>query len=457
MAAGARGTARTSTADQQTAPITPRSRMSSPSRPIVASRAASASLAFPLFVGSVHWIIVQLTASLAYRYGTLTHTSAPFNNNGRLPLGPGALPLYGVTGFIVSPMRLWDGLWYQLIAEKGYKYSEWNSAFWPLFPWTMRYLGRWLDTSTALVGYVVANVCFFVALVLLYRLVALDFDVQVARVTVWAIALFPTALFFTAVYTESPFLMLLVGSLYAARRKHWFLAGLVGALAALTRSYGVFLVLPLGVLFLQDRGIYLRRLIPAGFSIALPVLGPAIFSWRLNKIWDDPWAWKNVQYQWNRYSAMPWDTLRWAFSQSPKGAEIGIRDGAEWGWLHQLVSHPSWSLFTSEPWRNAVANSDTLELVCTLLFIALAIIGIALLPLYQSVYLWPGLIVPLFQPSSVHELMSMPRFGLTLFPLFVVIALLLRGRRWLSLPLAILSTAGLVLLTIQFSTWYWVS
>lgn len=459
MASSARGTVRVPTADQPTAPITPRARLTSPSRPIVTSRAASASLSFPLLVGAIHWIIVQVTASLAWRYGEHMATSAPFNNGGKLPLGAlqDSRPLTGVVDFVVSPMRLWDGLWYQLIAEKGYAYSRWNSAFWPLFPWTMRYLGRWFDVSTALVGYLVSNICFFVALVLLYRLVSLDLEEQIGRMTVWIVALFPTSLFFTAVYTESPFLMLLVGSLYAARRKHWLLAGLVGALAALTRSYGVFLVLPLGVLFLQDRGFYLRRLIPEGFTVGIPLLGPAIFSWRLDKIWGDPWAWKNVQYQWNRFSAKPWETLRWAFSQSPEGRRINVRDGADWSFLHQLLSHPSWSLITSREWRDGIANSDTLELVFTLGFIVLATIGLAKLPLYQSVYLWPGLIVPLFQPSSVHQLMSMPRFGLTLFPLFVVIALLIRGKPWLYLPLAGLSTVMLILLTIQFSTWYWVS
>ncbi|MCC6790325.1 MAG: hypothetical protein IT336_01500, partial [Thermomicrobiales bacterium] len=92
-----------------------------------------------------------------------------------------------------------------------------------------------------------------------------------------------------------------------------------------------------------------------------------------------------------------------------------------------------------------------------LFFIGLALIGLWKLPLYMSVYLLPGLVVPLFQPSSVHVLMSMPRFGLTLFPLFVVIGILLAGRTWLSRPLAVLSTSMLILLTIQFSTWYWVS
>jgi hypothetical protein len=103
-----------------------------------------------------------------------------------------------------------------------------------------------------------------------------------------------------------------------------------------------------------------------------------------------------------------------------------------------------------------VANSDTLELVCTLLFFVLALVGLKVLPLYQTVYLWPGLLVPLFQPSSVHALMSMPRFGLTLFPLFAAIGYLVAGRR-IAPFLAVASAALLILLTVQFSQWYWVS
>jgi hypothetical protein len=211
------------------------------------------------------------------------------------------------------------------------------------------------------------------------------------------------------------------------------------------------------VLFLQERGFYIRRWIPTGIATALPLLGPAIFSWHLHRMWGDYLAWKHVQEQWNRFSAKPWETMRYAFSQSPEGAKIGIKDGADWSWVRELANHPNWTTITSEPWRKLVANSDTLELVFTLLFFGLALIGIWKLPLYQSVYLLPGLIVPLFEPSSVHVLMSMPRFGLTLFPLFVVIGIMLHGKRALSIPLALLSTAGLVLLTIQFSQWYWVS
>jgi hypothetical protein len=149
----------------------------------VVARAETSSLTFPLLVGVVHWVIVQVVASLAYRYGHFTGTSAPFNDGGRLFLGAvqDTERLTGVVDVLVSPMRLWDGLWYQLIADKGYEYSKWNSAFWPLFPWTMRALGNLPGMSTALAGYLIANVSFFVALILLYKLVALDFDEGTAR------------------------------------------------------------------------------------------------------------------------------------------------------------------------------------------------------------------------------------------------------------------------------------
>lgn len=453
MSTGTRGHARSSTVHQLTTPITTRSRPARPSHQVIVSRTATVSVAVPLFIAAVHWLIVQVTASLAFRYGRSTGDSRPFSRD--LPMPP---EHSGVAGLLVDPLRNWDGLWYRLVAIEGYNAShKANAAFWPLFPWIMRALSNLTGVTVDVAGYLLANVCFAVALVLLYRLVALDFDVGVARATLWAIALFPTSLFFSAVYTESPFLMLAVGSLYAARRGNWWMAGVVGALAALTRSYGMFLVFPLGILFLQERGFYIRRLIPTGIATALPLAGPAIFSWHLDRMWGDYLAWKHVQEQWNRFSARPWETMRYAFSQSPEGAKIGIKDGADWSWLRELANHPNWSTVTSEPWRKLVANSDTLELVCTLSFFGLALIGIWKLPLYQSVYLLPGLIVPLFEPSSVHVLMSMPRFGLTLFPLFVVIGVLLASRKAISLPLALLSTAGLVLLTIQFSQWYWVS
>jgi Mannosyltransferase (PIG-V) len=469
---------------QDTVPLTT-SRAATRSRVQIGARDSTltGSLSFPIFVGAIHFLIVQIAASLAFRYGTPTATSAPFNGQ----IGP-EQPMTGFIGDIVSPLRLWDGLWYKLIAERGYGFAEANAAFWPLFPWLMRFGHDITGAAPETIGWVIANLSFFGALILLYQLVSLDFDTKVARRTLWAIALFPTSLFFSAVYTESLFLMLALGALLAARRGNWWLAGIVGALAALTRSYGVLLVIPFAVLFIQQYGTTIRRWFPNIFAVALPALGPAIFGWHLSRtgkffglhvtrsghfftVHHDkpPGNWRafiDVQQQWNRTSANPLETFNcaingcqiWLTQYGKRSLKtIDTRSGqTDWSWISDAIHHPHWSYITSQAFRLKVANSDTLELISTILFLVLAVLGLKLLPLYQSAYLIPGLVIPLFSPSTVHVLMSMPRFGLTLFPIFVVIALLVKDRR-LGIPLALASTCLLVIFTIQFAQWYWVS
>jgi len=448
-------------------------------------------LGFPLGVGLLHIVTVQLIASLAYHFGNLREDSAPWD--------PWVPPdLGGWAGTLVEPLRLWDGLWYKLIAEEGYgEHVNTYPAFWPLFPWLMRLGSDVFAVATETAGWVIANASFLVAFVLLYRLVALDFDRLIARRTIIALAVFPTSLFFSAVYTESLFLLLAVGALYAARRGSWFTAGALGLLAALTRSQGVFLLLPFAVLLWQQFGDQIKSprrwpsILPTLIFAGLPALGPIIFGlhleshdinaqnrrgnidpafeasnpipWALDQVGLHDPSFIYVQFQWNRFDADPLTTLRCAAFGCTVTESIGDRpaqtfqiDGAEWGWLGDLASSPTWSTITSETWRTEVADADWLELVCTILFFALAIIGLRMLPLYYSAYIWPPLLVPLFAPSTVHPLMSMPRFGLVLFPLFVVLALLIKDRRQ-GLILGGLSAAGLVLLTMQFAQWYWVS
>lgn len=411
-------------------------------------------LAFPLLVWLVHSVVVIGAAYLAYRYGTM--------NSGSPPYGRDAPPLSGWQGQIVEPLRLWDGLWYRLIALEGYGYDDAVAAFWPALPVSMRWFSRLTGLPEETSGFLIANVAFAVALMILYRLLTLDVGQVIARRSLWILALFPTALFFSAVYTESVFLMFAAGSLYAARVQKWWIAGVLGLLAALTRSYGVFLGLPLLVLFIQHYGLYLRALFPRILAVGLPALGPLLFGWHLEEKQGSWRQFVDVQNQWNRTFAWPWETMKCAVS----GCELTVTQygqtstfqvsGADWSWLRMLNEHPGWSTIKNPAFRLTVADSDTLELTMTMLFIGLAVVGLKLLPLYQSAYLIPGLVIPLFSPSTVHPLMSMPRFGLTLFPLFVVIALLLRSRA-LRLPMLALSTVILILLTAQFANWYWVS
>jgi hypothetical protein len=414
---------------------------------------------YPLIVAAVHFLIVQVAAVLANIYGTdNSPTSQPYSSQFPVPPVPG-----GIWHHLVEPMRMWDGLWYRLIAIEGYPTGHvWNDAFWPLYPMSMRGLSRITGLGEDVSGYLIANVCFFVAMVLVYQLVRIDFDTPIARRTIWAIAIFPTSLFFTAVYTESLFLMLSVAAILCARIRKWWLAGLLGMLAALTRSHGIFLVIPFAVLWVKQYGFYIRAMIPKGVTVAMPLLGPVFFGAYLERTQGN---WKNfvdVQGAWNRTFAWPWQTFDCAIN----GCTMEVHQygrvnsfqahAADWSWLHKLIDQPSWALVTSQAWRNQVATSDTFELVATIFFIVLIVIGFKVLPLYQSLYLVPGILIPLFQPSSVHPLFSIPRFGLVLFPLFIVMAIVFR-KRWVYLPLAAASVVLLVLLTVQFSTWYWVS
>ena len=433
---------------------------------------------YPLVVGLAHFLIVQVAAALALISGTVRDTpgngvpgaleSAPqFYKND--PAGPA--DLNGLIRWLVEPLRSWDGLWYSQIADLGYgSFPNANPAYWPLYPWLMEGGARLTGLPLEVIGWVLSNVFFVVALGFVYALVRLDFPEQIARITLWVLALFPMALFFSAVYTESLFLMLAAGALYFARTRAWALAGILGLLAALSRSNGVMLLLPFAVLFIQQYGWSPRRWLTTGLASAafaiLPILGPVLFYVYLNAE-DIPQTPTNpafvaVQSQWARYSAWPWETIRCAVSECtvPEGLPTvragGPTEYADWSWTGDLVHDPSWTHITSMAFRDEFARSDTVELVSLLLFVGLAIIGLRILPLYQTAYLLPPLLFPLFQPGAIHPLFSFPRFGIVLFPLFIVLAILLQ-RRGPLIAYSVISGALLVLFTIQFTHWYWVS
>ena len=150
---------------------------------------------------------------------------------------------------IVSPLARWDSVWYLTIAHSGYAHIRERMAFFPLYPALIHVLG-WIVRSRLLAGVLISLVAFAIALYLLQQLVRLDFGEEVAPTTVLLIAFCPMAFFFSAVYTESLFLALSVGSIYAARRERWALCGVLGLLAALSRNGGIALILPTAVIYL---------------------------------------------------------------------------------------------------------------------------------------------------------------------------------------------------------------
>lgn len=138
----------------------------------------------------------------------------------------------------------WDAVNYQKLAQFGYVGTgEMRPllVFYPLYPWTVR-LFAFLTGDYLLSAFIISTVSSFVVAIVLLRLFELDFSKELAQRAVWFLFIFPTSYFLHIGYTESLFLMLALSCIYAARKQHWLLAGLLGALCCLTRGNGVVLV-----------------------------------------------------------------------------------------------------------------------------------------------------------------------------------------------------------------------
>lgn len=138
----------------------------------------------------------------------------------------------------------WDVTRYLLIAETGYQTpgKPYLIAFFPLFPWMMRALAMTSGMEFFTSGFLIATVASIAAGVLFHRLARVDFPSRTSWMAVFFLFVFPTSYFLHIPYTESLFLALVVGSFLAARTGHWALSGLLGALASLTRITGIVLL-----------------------------------------------------------------------------------------------------------------------------------------------------------------------------------------------------------------------
>jgi hypothetical protein len=155
--------------------------------------------------------------------------------------------------------NVWDGRLYVDIARNGYSPTPLNNmgmanyAFFPLYPMLIR-LAAMAVGNYAIAGLIVSNVCLFVSCIYIYRYVSLDDDAdeRTAHRAVKYLILFPVAFLFSAVLTESLFVMLSITCLYYARRGNWPAAGLLGFLVPMTRLPGLAILLPLGYEYLRQ-------------------------------------------------------------------------------------------------------------------------------------------------------------------------------------------------------------
>ena len=313
-----------------------------------------------------------------------------------------------------------DAAWILAIATRGYDAADGSAAFFPLYPLMIRVVA-WLPGIGPLgAALLVSNACFAGALVMLHGLTRLEgMSREAARLTVLLIAIFPTAFFFLAPYSEGQFLLASVSAFWFARRERWGLAALAGALAASTRSIGVLLVLALGVEAVMRSRADGRSVVPR-LAAALAVgIGPLLYLawWRVAH--DDALAPWRAQANWQREGQAPWRTALDAVSEA-------------------------WS-------RGGYWLIDALVVGIVLIAV---LAGLRWLRASYSVYALASLAVPLVYVWPVRPLLSMPRFVAVIFPAFWVMARAAERRR-ISAPAIVASFAGgYALLGALFVTWW---
>ena len=141
----------------------------------------------------------------------------------------------------------WDAVHYMNIAAFGYRgVGAGDTVFFPLYPYLVGGLSKITTINVTLVGIIVSSLATLITLICLYDLVMIMFDdKELAKWSMLLLALYPTAFFLHAPYTDALFILFSVASILMMVRKKHILAGLLACAAGLTRPQGILLLLPM--------------------------------------------------------------------------------------------------------------------------------------------------------------------------------------------------------------------
>lgn len=311
----------------------------------------------------------------------------------------------------------WDAGWFLEIAANGYEPLERGApAFYPLYPLLLRGGSEVVGDHPLLAGVLISLPLTLCAFVLLHAHARRFVGEEEARRAVAYVALFPTAFFLSALYSESLFLVLAVAAFLAAERQRFLLAAALAGCAWLTRPLGVAVLAGLVVFAAcePDRWTALRRLWAAPAVFALyPIL--------LTAEGKGAFAFVSAESEWRQTSLS--DALRAPYVVV-LGARNGVRDLTAAYDFHALLN-------VSTP-------------IVWLGFGCLSIVAWRTLGAPYGVYCLVSLAMPLATPADPWPLVSIQRFVLALFPCFIVLG---------SLPIR--PAAHRLLLALSAATMIW--
>jgi hypothetical protein len=346
----------------------------------------------------------------------------------------------------------WDGEHYVALAAGGYLQPPYNvsPAFFPLYPLLMRSFAELFGGPLSLPalsvwGVLLSLLALPFAFYFVYKIAESGWGERTARTAVLSLAVFPTSFFFNAVYTESLFLALSAGSIWALRvRRDLLLACALAAFAAATRNVGIFLLVPLAYEWLRGeagreygwgKGVACLALAPSG------LLAYVVYLWSRS---GDLFLFYSAQGYWSRRPTGPSTFLTAVFTEAYESLE---------------------GLFRPQPLADSVledlmgrlnGTTDAYNLLFLLFAAVLLVLGVRVLSFSLSAYTFLLVIPAVFFGKPETPLMGFPRYVLVAFPLFIVLAVLLKNRRHLRLWLGLSAVFSLVLCA-EFVSWRFVA
>jgi hypothetical protein len=240
---------------------------------------------------------------------------------------PGPAPPMQVNNELVNLQARWDANWYLGIVTEGYHFVpnqpglQQSIAFFPAYPMLVRGVGRILGgrlTSYIGAGMIVSFAAFFGALAYLYALARDTLDADEARFALWALATYPFALFFGAIYVEPLMLLGMTATFYHFTHARFGRAALWGLLVGLTKTNGFLLSIPLAMLAISDQVMRLRaaaqsdregwaaddgarwKILKAMSAAAMPGVGMLLYSAYVWQVAGDPFGWLKAHGAWGR-------------------------------------------------------------------------------------------------------------------------------------------------------------
>ena len=311
---------------------------------------------------------------------------------------------------------------YITLAEVGYERHSFDItkrashfyAFFPLYPallWSL----SWITNDLVIAGTIFSNLLFLAALIILHKLVtAFGYGQDIADRSLFYLATYPTSYFFSVPMTESLALLLAVAAFFAAARERWWLAGLLGALCAATRSNGILLFPALAMLYWQRHQF--TRLLRKASAILLVPLGLVaymIFCWRMT---GTPWAFISAQAAWGRHFGF---------------------------FLIPLIEYLSRPYDIAYPWNVLILNFAAAVLSLWAVYVLARRRNWAL-----SVYQ----LLLVLMPLSTLTLLSLARYSSLFFPLFVALAISTKPDSRLDQSIRFVFVALLALMTALFAS-----